>query len=453
MRGRAEAGAAGALIARAAAFLAAAILFAGCAATRSDPPVPSNANEPLPEATACPADLPAQTRCWVGRDALGAWIRVAMPRDWNGVAVIHAHGGPELGTPRPARVLEDLERWKIMVKAGYLWAGTSYHQGGVAVLSAADDLERLRRIVERVAGKPRRVIAHGNSWGASVAARAAERPGRWDGVLLTSGVLGGGSKSYDFRLDLRVVYEALCGNHPAPDEPAYPLWQGLPPGATLTRAQLAQRVDACTGVHHRAAERTPEQQRRLENIARVIRIRESSLESHLSWATFEFRDIARRLDGGNPFANDGVRYVGSDDDDALNRAVARYRRDPAAAAAFAADTDPTGRIDVPVLTLHAIDDPTAFVELESTFRDTMTAAGRADRLVQTFSDEHAHSYLADPEYVAEMAALLDWIERGDKPTPASVAARCRAAEAAFGAGCALRPDYVPAPLSSRVPAR
>jgi alpha-beta hydrolase superfamily lysophospholipase len=430
-------------------------LLAGCATVSLDAPTAStSASDPLPEPTACPADLPPQTRCWAGRDALGAWIRIAIPKDWNGVAVIHAHGGPELGAPRAARVLEDLERWKIMVKAGYLWAGTTYRQGGVAVLSAADDLQRLRRIVERVAGKPRRVIAHGNSWGASVAARAAEQPARWDGVLLSSGVLGGGSRSYDFRLDLRVVYEALCRNHPAPEEPPYPLWQGLPPGATLTRAQLAQRVDTCTGVRHRAAERTPEQQRRLDAILRVIRIRESSLESHLSWATFEFRDIAfQRLGGGNAFANEGVRYVGSDDDEALNGAVARYRRDPSAAAAFAADSDPTGRIDVPVLTLHAIDDPTAFVELESTFNDTMTSAGRADRLVQAYTDEHTHSYLADPEYVAAMAALLDWIDHRDKPTPASIAARCRAAEPAFGPGCALRADYRPEPLANRVPPR
>jgi len=443
------------VIARAAALaaLAAAGVLLATGAAAADAPATPVANDPLPEATPCPADLPARTRCWAGRDALGAWIRIAMPDNWNGVAVIHAHGGPELGAPRDARVLEDLERWKVMLKAGYLWAGTSYHQGGVAVLSAADDLDRLRRIVERIAGKPRRVIAHGQSWGASVAARAAEQPGRWDGVLLTSGVLGGGTQSYDFRLDLRVVYQALCRNHPAPDEAAYPLWQGLPPRATLTRTELARRVDACTGIHHRVAERTPEQQRRLDSILRVIRIREPSLEGHLSWATFEFRDIASRLGGGNAFGNEGVRYTGSDDDEALNRTVARYRRDPAAAAAFAADTDPTGRIDAPVLTLHAIDDPTAFVELESTFRDTMAAAGRADRLVQTYTDEHAHSYLADPEYVAAMGALLDWIDHGDKPTPASVAARCRAAEPAFGGGCALRPDYVPAPLASRVPPR
>ena len=41
-----------------------------------------------------------------------------------------------------------------------------------------------------------------------------QRP--YDAVLLTSGVLAGGSRSYDFRTDLRVVYQYLCNNHPGP---------------------------------------------------------------------------------------------------------------------------------------------------------------------------------------------------------------------------------------------
>jgi alpha-beta hydrolase superfamily lysophospholipase len=430
--------------------LLAAALLVGPLATR-----PAAAEAAL-AATACVANLPAGTRCYGGRDALGSYLAVAVPPSWNGVLVVHAHGGPELGTPDPKRVAEDLERWRVMVRAGYAWAGTTFHQGGVAVRSAAADVEEARRLALQVLDKPpRRTLLHGNSWGASVAARAAESdPGPWSGVLLTSGVLGGGSRSYDFRLDLRVVYEAVCGNHPAPGEHDYPLWQGLPPGARLTSAELASRVDACTGVRHPRGERSAEQQHRLDTLLKVIRIPESSLVGHLAWGTFHFRDIAsKRLDGGNAFGNEGVRYSGSDDDEALNRAVRRYRRDPAAAARFAADTDPTGRIPVPVLTLHAIEDPTAFVELEGTFRDTMEAAGRGADLVQAFTRERAHSYLADPEYVAALAALLDWIERGSKPTPQALAERCRALEPTWGAGCAFDPDYRPPPLAARVPPR
>lgn len=427
--------------------------LAGCSA----PPLAPGEAAPL--AIACPEGLPDGTQCLAGRDSAGAHYVIARPRDWNGVLVLHAHGGPTLGTPRLERSVEDLKRWAVFVKAGYAWAGSSFRQGGVAVLSAAEDTERLRRIVLHHVLQPRHTLLHGQSWGASVAARAAEqadeggRP-RYDGVLLTSGVLGGGSRSYDFRLDLRVVYQHLCGNHPRPDEPVYPLWMGLPPDSTLTRTQLAARVNECLALNKPAAQRMREQQARIDTLLRVVRIPERSIQGHLNWATWHFQDIVQQRTGGaNPFSNEGVRYTGSADDDALNAALPRYRADPAAAARLAADTDPTGRIDLPVLTVHAIHDPTAFVELESAFAETMRRAGRADRLVQTFTDDSEHSYLADPVYPALAAALLDWALRGVKPTPAAVAERCREAEPRFGAGCRFRVDYRSPPLEARMPAR
>jgi len=424
-------------------------------------PAPIEARgEPRP----CPAGVAAASRCVAGRDDAGAYFWLVVPPDWGGTLVVHSHGGPELGAPKAERAEEDLQRWSIWSRAGYAYAGSGYRQGGVAVTSAAEDSERARRLFIARFGMPKLTIMHGQSWGASVAAKAAELFGNvpagakapYDGVLLTSGVLGGGSLSYDFRLDLRVVYEVVCANHPLPAEPAYPLWQGLPAGTKLNRSELAGRVDECTGVRQPREARSAAQQARLDDITRVVHIPERSLISHLARATWDFQDIAfARLGGRNAFGNEGVRYRGSADDDALNAQVARYRADPAARSAFAADADLDGRIAVPVLTVHAIDDPTAFVELESVFRETMQNGGSAGRLVQTFTDDHEHSYLADAEYVAAMRSLITWVTRGEKPTPESVAGRCAALEPSFEPlrGCRFRPDFAPMPLASRVPPR
>lgn len=439
--------------------------LAGCAGAPVGPPraAADGPAEAEPQPLACPAGLPDGTRCLGGRDSAGAYYRIAIPAGWQGDLVVHAHGGPALGEPREARVVEDLQRWSVMLRAGYAWAGSTFHQGGVAVLSAAEDTERLRRLFVAHVARPRHTVLHGQSWGASVAARLAERHGQaapgqprpYDAVLLTSGVLGGGSRSYDFRLDLRVVYQALCHNHPRPDEPAYPLWQGLPAGATLTRAELNERANACLGLNLPAVQRSAEQQRKLQTIVRTIRIPEASIASHLAWATWHFQDIAERRTGGagSAFGNIGARYTGSPDDAALNASVLRYRADRVAQARFGADTDPTGRIDLPVLTVHGIDDATAFVELEDEFARTMARAGRADRLVQTFTRDHEHSYLGDPAYATLLQALLRWVDEGVKPTPASIAAACPAQEARFGAGCRFEPAYRPAPLDTRVTPR
>ena len=407
--------------------------------------------------------MAAGSRCLAGRDSAGAYYWLAVPRQWNGTLVVHAHGGPVLGKPRAERPAADLARWSIWTRAGYAYAGSGFRQGGVEVRAAAEDTERVRRIFSAEIGAPKRTILHGQSWGAGVAAKGAEMFTRtadgkppYDAVLLTSGILGGGTHSYDFRLDLRVVYQAVCGNHPRPDESAYPLWQGLPLHSNLTRAKLAARVDECTGVSTKAGERSAMQQRNLETLTAVIRIPESSLLGHLNWATWHFRDIVfRRLAGRNPFSNEGVRYSGSRDDDALNARVARYGADPAARAAFSADTDPEVRIPVPVLTLHAVSDPIAFVELESVFRDTMTRGGSGSRLVQAFTSDSTHSYLSDAQYVAAIVSLMDWVELGNKPSPASVAARCWTVDAAFdpAKGCRFLPEFTPQPLSARVPSR
>ncbi|MET0332689.1 MAG: hypothetical protein ABW190_00340 [Rhizobacter sp.] len=405
----------------------------------------------------CPADVPSDARCVAGTDSAGAHFIIAMPAQWNGVLVLHAHGGPELGAPELKRTEEDLKRWSVFARAGYAWAGSSFRMGGVSVRTAAEDTERLRALFVERFGKPKRVILHGQSWGASVAARAAEtsKP-LYDGVLLTSGVLGGGSKSYDVRLDLRVVYQTVCNNHPRPDEPVYPLWQGLPLDSKLTRAELTRRVGECTGIGTPAAARTDQQRRNLKTLLDVIRIPERSLNGHLAWGTWHFQDIVfKRLGGRNPFGNDTVRYAGSPDDADLNARMLRYRADASARAAFAADTDPTGRITAPVLTLHGIDDPVAFIELESAFRDAMQRAGTADHLVQVYTRDSEHSYLSDAQYIAAIEALLAWVEQGTRPDAQSLATRCAQVAAKFDPvnGCRIAASYQPAPLASRVPPR
>ncbi len=428
----------------------AAALLGACASTAPTPP------EPAPQAVACPKDVPEGIRCLGGRDSAGAHVLIALPADpakWSGVLVLHAHGGPLLGEPRPERAVEDLQRWVVMVKAGHAWAGSTFRQGGVAVRAAAEDTERLRRIFIDHVAKPSRTILHGQSWGASVAAKGAEmftagKP--YDAVLLTSGVLGGGTRSYDHRLDLRMLYQHLCNNHPRPDEPAYPLWMGLPAESKMTQAELAARTRECLGLGLPAAQRTPEQAKKLRIIEGVIRIPERNVQGHLNWGTFHFRDIALNRSGSRPvFGNIGAVYSGSGDaatDRTINAAVARYAADPAAVRAFGEDTDPNGRIPVPVLSLHAIHDPIAFVELQHQFRETMRAAGTAERLVQAYTEHAEHSYLADALYVAAVQQLLAWVEQGVKPSPESLARACTAE-------CRLVTGFEPLPLDRRVAPR
>ncbi|NJP67312.1 hypothetical protein HCJ92_13630 [Streptomyces sp. ventii] len=414
-----------------------------------------------PERAACPAAIADTATCYSGKDGNGSYYTLAVPADWNGSLVVHAHGGPSLTAGSdPERSAGDLERWTVMVEEGYAWAGSSYRRGGYGTRMAAEDTETVRQVFVDRFGEPELTLLHGQSWGGNVAAKTAEvygaahGTGPYDGLLLTNGVLAGGSRGYDYRVDLRVVHQYYCGNHPRPEEPQYPLWQGLPAGAAMTSADLRSRLLECTGHTLAPEDRTRLQQRNLDDITAVTGIPESSLESHLRFATVTFSDIVNtRLDGRNPFSNVGVRYRGSHDDDALNRGVERFAADRTARRDLSFDSDLTGRVAVPVLTLHAIGDATAFVEHEAAYRATLRGAGRERHLLQTFTRESEHSGLSDAGYATALDSLAGWVRTGQRPTGGEVARSCPAFAAVHSGGCHFDPAYRPADYHDRVNAR
>ena len=426
-------------------------LLAGCAV---QPTVqPTFPPEAAPLAQACPSGVPGGARCLRGQDSATSHYMIVMPAQWSGVLVVHAHGGPALGPPQASRNVEDIQRWAITVREGHAWAGSVFRQGGFAVTTAAEDTERVRRIFINHVAKPRRTLLHGQSWGAMVATRAAEMfPESWDGMLLTSGVVAGPA-TYDFRIDMRAIYQHLCGNHPRPDEPAYALSIGLPADSKLTPDELANRVDECLGVRKPATQRTPAQAQKLNTIVDVVKVPESSVISHVNWGTYTLRDVVGKNGGAGPFGNAGARYIGSADDAALNAGVPRFKAEAGAVARFVADVDHRGRFGMPVLSTHGIGDSTVFVEGNDTLRQRMVAAGNGDRLVQTFVRSNEHSYLGDATYPPLFEALLNWVEKGQKPSPASVAQRCLQLRAAQPADCRFVPDYQPQPLATRIPPR
>ncbi len=409
----------------------------------------------------CSRSMPEGAACYGGQDDRGAYYVLVRPKNWNGVLVVHSHGGPSLNVPKPTTPVSDLERFAVVVKEGFAWAGSAYRRSGYGMTMAAEDTESARRIYIAKFGVPRRTIIHGQSWGGGVAAKTIElfngatdgKP-HYDAALLTSGVLAGNTRAYLYRIDLLAVYRYYCRNLPREGEPDFPVWMGLPAASKMTGKELEARINECTGVGLARDKRTAAQQRNLDNITRVIRIPERILVRQMDFSVFMWQDIVhKRLGGKNPWSNARVRYTGSDDDQALNQGVPRFEADREAAAQFARDGDMTGKGSIPILTIHAIDDPIIFVEQESAYRATLEAAGTADRLVQTFTREGEHSYLSTPEYAALLEALMAWVEDKRKPSPASVAALCEAHARRYEDGCHFDVQYQPRPLEARQHAR
>jgi hypothetical protein len=401
----------------------------------------------LPDTTTCPESIASIATCYGAKHETGAYLLAAMPRNWNGHLIVFAHGGPDQVPPTAKRNKASLDRYSIVVRRGFAWVASSYRREGYGVAMAAADSDDARKFfIDRI-GKPARTILHGTSYGGQVGAKLIETYAKnadgstnFDGAFLQRCDVAGPSLYYQHNVDLRVVYQYYCKNLPRPDEPQYPLWMGLPAGSKMTVKDLESIVDECTGITKRDDERTTLQKQNLANILGVMNYPGFLLVREMQNATMEVRDIVQGTTGGrNPFSNVGISYKGSADDAALNRDVARFAADPAAVAALRADGDPTGVLPVPVVSIHSISDTASQIEEQSAYRDIVTAAGSGDRLVQAFTDEHAHLSQSAPELVAALDALMQWIEKGVKPTPQTIAVGCEQLRGSLDGPCLPKP--------------
>ena len=404
-----------------------------------------------PPATACPEAVAAIATCYKTKLATGAYLLTAVPKNWNGNLIVFAHGGPSVTAPVENDSDDDLSKYSIGVRMGFAWVASTYRKEGYGVQIAAADTDDARKFFLERLGKPKRTILHGASYGGMVGAKLLEsHAANYDGALFNSGAVSGSIGNYEFRADLRAVYQYYCSNFPAPSDTQYPLWAGLPAESKLTLKELTERVDACTGVTKPAEARTESQKKNLANILGVMRIPEPMLVRHMQAGVFVFRDIGERITNGkNPFSNTNVRYWGSSDDAALNRGIARFEADPAARNALIADGQATGAISVPVVSIHSMNDPQAAVEAQWEYRDRVRSAGKGNLLVQAYTDERVHVGQSPPEFAASFEALIQWIEKGVKPTPQSIAASCGQLRATYEGPCRYHPDYEVKPLSTR----
>jgi GNAT superfamily N-acetyltransferase len=425
------------------------------------PALAQDAPQAAPDSVACPAAVAEIATCYSAKQDSGAYVLAAMPKNWNGTLIVFAHGGPSMAPPTAKSSQGDLAKYAVEVKRGFAFVASSYRREGYGVEMAAADTDAARAFFVTRIAKPKHTLVHGASYGGLVTAKlletyakAPDGTAQYDGAFLNSGLVIGAPIGYQFRADLRAVYQYYCKNLPRPAEAQYPLWMGLPAQSTLTAKDLAARIDDCAGVAKPAAERSAGQKRNLSNIIGVMGFSDRVLVRNMQAATFLFRDIQLRItQGKSAFSNIGVRYKGSDDDAALNAGVVRFASDPRAVAALAADGQPTGALLIPMVSIHSINDPQVAVEVQAAYRARVDGAGNGARLVQAYTDEAQHTGQSAPEIAAALDGLMQWIEKGVAPTPESIAQSCKALQAALDGPCRYHPDFTPKPYDTRFYAR
>lgn len=381
---------------------------------------------------------------YVSGKAGTAYYLFAVPPAWNGDLVVWNHGF-SLAPVGPVTDLGPLA--SLQLAEGYAVAASSYRQSGWAVFKTKNDLQAMLDAFRERFREPRQVLLNGASLGGIVTVDALEQAslGNVVGALTLCGAIGG-SRNWDGALDLRLLYDAVCGSVPGAAIPGGA--GGLPPDLAFTSTQLALAVNQCTGVLLPPAARTPAQSARLAQILGVTGLPESFLVTDMGFATFGMRDLVydnTKLNGKIGTGNAGVDYG----DPVVNGAIARVEPNPGAANRLDKNYTPTGFVGpAKIVSLHTDKDGLVIVENESEYAKVVPATQFTSAIVVEATPTHCG--LTAAETVAGWESLRAWVAGGPQPTSAGIQAVCLGVAPVFGGPCRIDPTFVTPDMDGRI---
>ena len=377
----------------------------------------------------------------------GAAYRVEVPPHWNGTLLLYSHGYFPVGFQAFPDISltnsHQAEAW--LLDHGYALAASNFRTvTGFHVDQGYRDQLALLGWFETNVGKPEHVIATGQSMGAAIATRLGERrPDVIDGVATMCAALDP-LASYNAGLDMAFAVKTLL----ASGEDIDLVHARDPEGSTLA---LQQAVDR--------AMTTPEGRARLALVASLNnvtgwwsalqprpadpdeRIRQQALWVRNAYiggfgGPVAFADLEARA-GGNPASNVGIDYgqqlarssqtgmvrdayrrahldLGAD----LNQldAAPRISADPAAVTFMHQTSVPTGRLQVPMVTLHSTGDGGAVPDQERWYAQQVRRNSDANLLRHLYVERGQHCSFSGADEVVAIRALVRRVDTGRWPS-------------------------------------
>src|SRR5262245_33882379 len=339
----------------------------------------------------------------------GADYLLSMPANWNGGLIMFAHGYEGEATAKGTVRSSPLDFY--LTEHGYAWAASGYRSWGYRPDWFLADTLALRAMFIKTFGPPRWTIIHGQSMGGHVAIASLElHPEIYQGGFVECGVVDGvglvdwlyaytAAAEYISKLPLletpRPEFDALVNGK----------WVALmgSPGEYTERGKLFDNVVKHLGGGDLPLRLEGMKQRYVQNLnpREVRQDRAQEFARHADTRHIEFH-----IDGGN-----------SVDAEKLNREVARVSP---AAGARTREVNPvfaqfTGKIRVPLMTLHETGDFRVPFRLEQDYRRRTIAAGTSHLLVQRAVRWPGHCAIDGAVRDPAFEDLIGWIERGIVP--------------------------------------
>lgn len=377
----------------------------------------------------------------------GAFFKITVPTVWNGDLVINNHGF-DFNPPAPNPGLGPLA--PLQLAEGYAVAASSYSNCCWTLFSTKNDINRLIQIFTDNFGAPGDVILHGFSLGGIVTAQGVEKLAVQPVAAYPACGALAGSRSWDGAIDLRLIYDAICGAVPGAALPGGATGgpaPGFPPGFSV--AQVATAVNTCTGVLLPAAFRTPAQQARLNQLKAVTTLPENFIVTDMVFVTNGLSNLIfapDKLDGGQGVGNVGVTY----NDPVIDAAIQRVAYDTQARKELGKNYTPKGAVNATkIVSIHTDGDGLVIVEQEKEYQDVVPAANLSTAIVDEAGNTHCG--FTSPELVSGWEELRDWVAGGPQPTAQDIKDRCLTLGPP--AQCRYNPAFVINDMDTRIPPR
>jgi pimeloyl-ACP methyl ester carboxylesterase len=394
----------------------------------------------------------------------GASYEIQCPAgDWNGTLFLYSHGYVTPGSANPAQDAGDPVTAGWMLAHGFALAGSSYSTTGWAIAQALPDQISTLDVFDHSYGRPASTVAWGHSLGGIITAGLIQRyPRRFTAALPMCGVLSGGVATWNTALDSAFAFQQLVAGSGVQvvniTSPAANLQLAEQAAATAQSTQAGRaRLALSTALADTPGWFTPLS---AEPASTDYAAQEAN---QYLWATevdfpfaFDFRANLEQDAGGNPSWTTGVDFAkqlrkSADyrevvalyraaglslraDVRTLNRA-ARISADPKAVAYLARNISFTGRLTMPVLTMHTTGDGLVVPENEQAYSAAVRRAGDRRLLRQIFVARAGHCAFTPAETITAVQVLLNRIATGRWDS------RALRPDALNGAAAALGPLY------------
>jgi len=344
----------------------------------------------------------------------GASYLIEVPENWRGGLVVFAHGIQR--GPGPGAVFAPPIGSHILGE-GHAWIASGYRAREYQPHLFIDDLVALRELFLKEIGRPRWSVIYGQSLGGHVVVASLElRPGLYQGGLAECGLVDGIGIA-DYLLAYTAAAELIAG---------VPLLDAAD-RETFARV-LNERVVPALGMpgsytaRGRQFDSVVKYLMGADQSGRDLPLRQQGLSRrYLPNMTYRHPDVEHETAlGGRAASTAHIRYridpgLGLTEEE-LNARVRRLHpakdaRSPAVNPVYA---ERTGKLTVPLMTLHESGDAWVPLSLEQSYRRRTIAAGTGHLLVQRVMRAPSHCAFGEMRERA-FDDLVAWIERGVRP--------------------------------------